>query len=193
MARSKEFDEHDVLLKAMRLFWEQGYEKTSLQDLVTHMGIHRRSLYDTFGDKHSLFVKAMEQYDKQTSAAIKAEVTRGRTSQEAIRFFFDYLIEVNDGRPLGCLYVNSATELALRDPEVGELTNEGFKNEERFLADLIRKGQQSGEIPLGKDADQLAASLQATMIGIRVLARTSTDRKKLHRLADASVAMLDAP
>ena len=64
MARSKEFEETVVLDKAMRLFWEQGYEKTSMTDLVEHMGIHRRSLYDTFGDKHSLFLKAMDRYDR---------------------------------------------------------------------------------------------------------------------------------
>ena len=55
MARSKEFEENEVLDKAMKLFWEQGYEKTSMTDLVEHMGIHRRSLYDTFGDKHHCF------------------------------------------------------------------------------------------------------------------------------------------
>ncbi|SFI78389.1 transcriptional regulator, TetR family [Paenibacillus sp. UNC496MF] len=192
MARSKEFDEHDVLLKAMRLFWEQGYEKTSLQDLVTHMGIHRRSLYDTFGDKHSLFVKAMEQY-KKTVATVKAEARRGRTAQEAIRYIIDYLIEANDERPLGCLIVNSATELALRDPEVGEITNQSFNVEEQYLTDIIRTGQQTGEIPADKDASLLAASLQATIIGLRVLTRASTDKKKLHRIADAAIAMLDAP
>ena len=54
MARTKEFDEQVVLTKAMNLFWEQGYEKTSMQELVDRMGIHRRSIYDTFGDKHQL-------------------------------------------------------------------------------------------------------------------------------------------
>ncbi|SFD79002.1 TetR/AcrR family transcriptional regulator, transcriptional repressor for nem operon [Paenibacillus catalpae] len=191
MTRSKEFDEREVLLKAMHLFWEKGYEKTSLQDLVTHMGIHRRSLYDTFGDKHSLFVKTMEQYDIQTNATIKAEVSRGRTAKQAIRFIFDYLIEVNDDRPLGCLFVNSATELGLRDPEVREMTNEGFNNEEKILVSLIQKGQQSGEIQSDKDTKILAASLQTTMIGLRVLARTFTDKKRLHQVADASIAILD--
>lgn len=57
MARSKEFDIDDVLLKAMTIFWQQGYEKTSMQDLVTGMGIHKRSMYDTFGDKHTLYIK----------------------------------------------------------------------------------------------------------------------------------------
>ncbi|MGO2638704.1 MAG: TetR/AcrR family transcriptional regulator, partial [Enterococcus viikkiensis] len=59
MARVKEFDETEVLTKAMQLFWQQGYEKTSMQELVDVMGIHRRSIYDTFGDKHQLFLKSL--------------------------------------------------------------------------------------------------------------------------------------
>ncbi|KAA2299393.1 helix-turn-helix transcriptional regulator, partial [Clostridioides difficile] len=68
MARGKEFEESVVLDKAMRLFWEQGYEKTSMTDLVNHMGIHRKSLYDTFGDKHTLFLKAVDLYDHKISS-----------------------------------------------------------------------------------------------------------------------------
>lgn len=67
MARTKEFDEDAVLLKAVRLFWEQGYEKTSMTDLVNHMGVHKRSLYDTFGDKHSLYIKTLNRYTQLQS------------------------------------------------------------------------------------------------------------------------------
>ncbi|WP_059040775.1 TetR/AcrR family transcriptional regulator [Paenibacillus rubinfantis] len=191
MARSKEFDEREVLLKAMHLFWEQGYEKTSLQDLVEHMGVHRRSLYDTFGDKHTLFIKTMEQYAKITDATIKAEAQRGRTAKESIRLIFDYLIETNGERPIGCFFVNSATELAYRDPVVSELTSEGFNKEEQLLVELLQKGQQAGEISADIDPRLLAASLHTTMIGIRVLRRTSTDKTKLHQIADVSMDMLD--
>lgn len=192
MARNKDFDEREALTKAMHLFWEQGYENTSLQNLVERMGVHRRSMYDTFGDKHSLFIKAFEQYRKQASATIKAEAGRGRTAKQALRFVFDYVIEANDDRPLGCLTVNAATELALRDPEVCEMASASFHNETEFLADLIRQAQQSGEIPRDKDADTLAVSLQTTLIGIRVLNRTMADKQKLHRVAEASIAMLEA-
>ncbi|MCM3629880.1 TetR/AcrR family transcriptional regulator [Paenibacillus glycanilyticus] len=192
MTRSKEFDENEVLLKAMHLFWEKGYEKTSLQDLVDHMGIHRRSMYATFGDKHSLFVKTLELYEKQKRETLLAAITRGFTAKQVIRFMFDYLIEVDDDRPLGCLFVNSVTELAMRDPEVREITTEGFNYTEKVFIDLIQKAQHSGEIPIDKDAEILAASLQTTLIGLRVLVRTSTDKKKLHQIADASIAILDA-
>ena len=112
--------------------------------------------------------------------------------KQAIRFMFDYIIEVNDDRPLGCLMVNSATELGLRDPEVREKTIEAFNNSEKILLELIQKGQQLGEIPNNKDANLLAASLQTTLIGLRVLVRTTTDKKKLHQIAEASIAMLGA-
>ncbi|MDU4694748.1 MAG: TetR/AcrR family transcriptional regulator [Paenibacillus sp.] len=191
MARSKEFDEREVLLKAMHLFWEQGYEKTSLQDLVEHMGVHRRSLYDTFGDKHTLFIKTMEQYAKITDATTKAEAQRGRTAKESIRLIFDYLIETNGDRPIGCFFVNSATELAYRDPVVSELTSEGFNKEEQLLVELLQKGQQAGEISADIDPRLLASSLHTTMIGIRVLRRTSADKTKLHQIADISMDMLD--
>ena len=64
MARSKEFDEKQALRKAMELFWQQGYEKTSMQELVDYMGIHRRSIYDTFGDKRTLFLSALSYYEE---------------------------------------------------------------------------------------------------------------------------------
>lgn len=190
MARSKEFDENEVLLKAMRLFWEQGYEKTSLQDIVEHMGVHRRSLYDTFGDKHTLYLKTMEKYARITNAAIKTEVQRGRTALESIRLIFDYLIETNGDQPIGCFFVNSATELAYRDPEVSKLTSELFGNEEQLLTELIQQGQQAGDISPGLDPRLLASSLHATMLGIRVMRRTSTDKQKLHQIAEVSMEML---
>lgn len=76
MARIKEFDEDVVLLKAMRLFWEQGYEKTSMQDLVTHMGVHKRSMYDTFGDKHTLYIKALKRYGDVVGRSFEHRIDR---------------------------------------------------------------------------------------------------------------------
>ena len=60
MARPKEFDVDDALQQALELFWRKGYEATSVQDLVAAMGIQKASLYGTFGDKHSLYMKALQ-------------------------------------------------------------------------------------------------------------------------------------
>ena len=190
MGRSKEFEEDIVLQKAMELFWEQGYEKTSISDLVEHMGIHRRSLYDTFGDKHTLFLKSIDLFGEFINSRLKSEISRAETAKQALQFIFDFVIEGNEDRPLGCLFVNSATELAPRDKEVDEKTEEAFMQTEHLLADLIRKGQQTGEFTCDYDAEVLAESIHNTLLGIRVLARTSASKDKLHRIADFSVAIL---
>ena len=191
MGRSREFDENVVLHKAMELFWEQGYEKTSLSDLVEHMGIHRRSLYDTFGDKHTLFLKTIDCYNELIKNKIQAEILHAETSKQAIQFIFDFMIEGYEDRQWGCLIVNSATEMALRDKEVEEKTEEAFMQMEHFLADLVRKGQQTGEFSCEYDAEVLAEILQNTLLGIRVLVRTSASREKMHRIADFFLDLLN--
>lgn len=99
MARSKEFDVDTVLLKAMRLFWSQGYEKTSMKDLVETMGVHKRSMYDTFGDKHALFMQAMERYHETVGATVKARIQDAACPKQAIRAIFDMTIHAGMSGP----------------------------------------------------------------------------------------------
>lgn len=190
MGRSKEFDENVVLQKAMELFWEQGYEKTSLSDLVEHMGIHRRSLYDTFGDKHTLFLKAIDCYNELIKNKIQTEILHAETVKQSIQVMFDFMIEGYENKPWGCLTVNSATEMALRDKEVEEKIEMAFMQTEQLLADLIRKGQQTGEFSCDYDAEVLAEILQNTLLGIRVQLRISASKEKLHRIADFFLDLL---
>ncbi|GFZ90570.1 TetR family transcriptional regulator [Paenibacillus marchantiophytorum] len=191
MARTKEFDEDTVLYRAMRLFWEQGYEKTSMNDLVASMGIHRRSLYDTFGDKHKLYLQAADRYSKLVNSRLEAGVLRA-TPKEAISFMFDLMIDgIAEDSPPGCLYVNMAIELASQDSEVEAKVNESFIQSERLLTDIIRRGQEAGEFTTGRSAEELAESLHNALLGLRVLARASTNKEKLHRIANVSKATLD--
>ena len=191
MGRSREFDEKEVLQKAMELFWEQGYEKTSLNDLVEHMGVHRRSLYDTFGDKHTLFLKTIDCYEKLIEDKLQVGISHTETIKQAIQFVFDYTIEGYENKPWGCLIVNSATEMALRDKEVEEKTEEAFMQAEHFLAELVRKGQQTGEFSCDYDAEVLSEILQNTLLGIRVLVRTTASKEKMHRIADFFLDLLN--
>jgi TetR/AcrR family transcriptional repressor of nem operon len=191
MGRSREFDENVVLQKAMELFWEQGYEKTSLSDLVERMGIHRRSLYDTFGDKHTLFLKTIDCYEELIKDKIQVGILHAETAKQAIQFIFDFMIEGYGDRPWGCLIVNSATEMALRDEEVGKKTDAAFMQTEQFLADIVRKGQQTGEFSCDYDAEVLSEILQNTLLGIRVLARTSAGKEKMHRIANFFLDLLN--
>ncbi|AFC28598.1 TetR family transcriptional regulator [Paenibacillus mucilaginosus 3016] len=191
MARSKEFEEKEVLDKAMRLFWEQGYEKTSMTELVEHMGIHRRSLYDTFGDKHSLFLKAMDRFDDKISAALARGVKRSKTASEALQFIFSFMIDGDEDSPAGCLMVNSAVELAARDVEVDNKATKAFTTAEQLLKEIILWGQRESEFTSTYNAEELAGYLHNVWIGLRVMARTSASKEKLHRITHISMKLLE--
>ncbi|KAF6626412.1 TetR/AcrR family transcriptional regulator [Paenibacillus sp. SEL1] len=191
MARSKEFEEKEVLDKAMRLFWEQGYEKTSMTELVEHMGIHRRSLYDTFGDKHSLFLKAMDRFDDKIIAALAGGVKGSKTASEALQFIFSFMIDGDEDSPAGCLMVNSAVELAARDVEVDNKATKAFTTAEQLLKEIILWGQREGEFTSTYNAEELAEYLHNVWIGLRVMARTSASREKLHRITHISMKLLE--
>ncbi|WP_438350778.1 TetR/AcrR family transcriptional regulator [Paenibacillus sp. FA6] len=190
MARSKEFDESIVLDKAMKLFWEQGYEKTSLTDLVEHMGIHRRSLYDTFGDKHMLFLKAMDRFRAKINTELTGVIKRSETAEEALQLIINFMIYGEEDSPSGCLMVNSAVELAMRDAEVDSKSTESFTLSEQMFKDIILWGQRNGEFASAYDVAELAEHMHAVCVGLRVMTRTSIAKEKLLRIANISIKLL---
>ncbi|MDU0076832.1 MULTISPECIES: TetR/AcrR family transcriptional regulator [Bacillus] len=189
MARTKEFDEDAVLLKAVRLFWEQGYEKTSMTDLVNHMGVHKRSLYDTFGDKHSLYIKTLNRYTQlQSEKKINKE---NLTAVEAIRQLFDRVITRGEGEyPKGCLIVNTAVELALHDSECKDWVDQRLTDTERLIRELIEAGQQSGELDKMLNAELLSQYINNALIGLRVMIKTTDNRDKLEQIVDTTLSIL---
>ena len=88
MARSKEFDEERALAAAMNAFWRQGYENTSLEDLIREMGIARQSLYDTFGDKRALYLKAMAFYRERTNLSLRQSLASAPTVKAEVESIF---------------------------------------------------------------------------------------------------------
>ncbi|MGG0035192.1 TetR/AcrR family transcriptional regulator [Priestia megaterium] len=190
MARNKEFDEKEALRKAMELFWQQGYEKTSMQDLVNYMGVHRRSIYDTFGDKHTLFIRALSHYVEVMDVRFKSNITPDLTVKQAIRKLFEMVIYPADKQPKGCLTVNTAVELSLLDQEVTEKITETFIKTETLLFDLLKHGQEQGEIPEHYDIKGLSKFIHNSLIGIRVLAKTTDDKKELETIIDMNLSAL---
>lgn len=184
MGRSKEFEENVVLQKAMELFWQQGYEKTSMSDLVEHMGIHRKSIYDTFGDKHSLYLKVIERYGEFSTAKFMSETLRAKSSYQAIQYIFDYIIEGNEDKHYGCLFVNATTELGPWDHDVLKKTENAFNHAENFIAELIKTGQEDGEFTKEYDNELLGEVLHNILLGLRVLVKTSTSKEKMHKIAN---------
>ncbi len=190
MARSKEFNEEEALDKAMEIFWKQGYEKTSIQDLVDQMGIHRRSLYDTFGDKHSLFVQTLERYESLVAAQIRKQITEEMTTVESIRKIFELAVYSDNTNPKGCLMVNTAVELSLLDNEVSQRIKSAFKQTENLIADLLIRGQARGEVARSFDISELARYIHNALIGVRVLVKMTADPKEFDSTIDMTLSIL---
>jgi TetR/AcrR family transcriptional repressor of nem operon len=190
VARHKEFDPDQALDRAMRLFWERGYEKTSMQDLVERMGVHKRSMYDTFGDKHSLYVRALDRYVGAAETDLVAGLQAAGSSREALRALFSTSIG-DDSRPRGCFAVNCASETALDDPQVARRVGHLFTTSEQLIRDLVLEGQGAGEIPSRHDPDVLATALHNAWIGLRIQARAGRGPDELSAMVDGLMAMLD--
>ncbi|MHA7963377.1 TetR/AcrR family transcriptional regulator [Paenibacillus sp. CAU 1782] len=190
MARSKEFEVDVALDKAMHLFWTQGYEKTSMQDLVDCMGIHRKSIYDTFGDKHTLFMKALERYEMNQTRRIQLLLKKEKPIKQLIRDIFESTV-INNGGPLGCFLVNSGVELGVLDPEVSSLVGNSYTRTEEFLSALVLEGQQTGEIKADLDPVVISQYLMNSWLGLRALVKTTTDQQKLTNIIDMSLSVLN--
>ncbi|MBL6010414.1 MULTISPECIES: TetR/AcrR family transcriptional regulator [Bacillus subtilis group] len=191
MARSKEFDEKAVLRKAMELFWEQGYEKTSMQDLVNHMGIHRRSIYDTFGDKRSLFLASLNHYEELIVNEMESIISSTSSIKQAIRDVFIFVLNSIEQYPKGCLSVNAAIELSLLDKEIGRIVTKMFNRTEDMFNNLIKRGQTSGEISKEIDSDNISRFLHNNLVGIRVLIKTNYSKKELEGIITLALSVLD--
>ncbi|WP_438297905.1 TetR/AcrR family transcriptional regulator [Sporosarcina sp. FA15] len=191
MARSKEFDVNQVLRKAMELFWQQGYEKTSMQELVDYMGIHRRSIYDTFGDKRTLFLSALSHYEELITSETKKRVGSKLLVKQGIREVFNMIIYPNLNLPKGCLSVNAAVELSLLDEEIATKIAEMFTKTEALFYELLKHGQKNGEISKNHNPEVLSLFLHNSLVGLRVLVKIEADKKKLESIVDMTLSVLD--
>ncbi|MEH7549857.1 TetR/AcrR family transcriptional regulator [Neobacillus vireti] len=164
MARHKEFDEAEVLRKAMVLFWRNGYEKTSMQDLVDYMNIHPRSIYDTFGDKQTLFLRALQLFEEIIEKRMEQQIKPINSVKLATRRLFEMVVFSDEEKPPGCLIVNTAVELTLHDQEVADRISKSFGKTESFIYELLLQGQISKEI-----SDQLDIEKSAHLFIIHLL------------------------
>ena len=193
MARPREFDEVTALEAAMECFWHRGYEATSVRDLADKMGISAPSLYNAYGDKHALFVQALEHYLDHSARALIKRLENSLPPKQAVRRFIEEIIErsVNDCERRGCFLINSALEVAPHDRELGALIADRLAEIEAFFYRSIKMAQAQGAVPTNWVAKDLARLLLGVLLGIRVLARSKPERALLEGVARPALALLD--
>ena len=186
MARTKAFDTDEVLNRALRVFWRNGYEGTSMQDLVDGMQINRASLYDTFGNKEALYLAALQRYQQQNQENVQHLLLCHNSVREALDELLETMIQesLNDPEKKGCFVVNATTGLANRYQEVNRLVSDNEQQMVNAFEAMIEQGQSQGEIGPDRDAQTLSSYLFASLQGLRVLAVTNSDMALLRRVKD---------
>jgi TetR/AcrR family transcriptional regulator, transcriptional repressor for nem operon len=192
VARTKQFDPDAALQKALELFWERGYEATSIADLVEHLGIARASIYATFGGKHDLYLKALERYQGARDPGIVTMLSQPGPVLPAIRALLeDYASEsLHDQRRRGCMGVNAAVELMSRDPQVARRVESSWNTMETMLAAALTRARAQGELPADKDPAALARFLLVVLQGMRVFGRADPNPDRLRDAAAQAFAAL---
>ncbi len=191
--RQKEFDPDEALDKAMQLFRQKGYEATSMQDLVSDMGINRFSIYQTFGGKHELFMAACQRYRDMVDQQMIEPLIDSESGLEGIREFFRRLVQSTDSPTShwGCLITNTTAEKAAGDLELQRCVRDFWEHlEEAFFGALV-KARQAKEISADHNPQSLAEFLVNAVNGINVLHKVFQDSGKVKRMVNITLEVLD--
>lgn len=193
MGRPKKFVRSEALHKAKDLFRKQGYHATSIDDLVHALGVNRASLYETFGGKRELFGEVLRNYTSESLQAVREFLARQKSVRAGFRDLFLYnLDEMKSGKAtVGCLAVNTTTELLPADRSVTADLVANRTNAEAVFREFIERGITQGEIARDKDAAAIAAFLFTFNHGLSVLAKLQSGREELIRSIDLAMKIFD--
>jgi TetR/AcrR family transcriptional repressor of nem operon len=191
MARPREFDAGAVLDAAVLCFWKQGYEATSVRDLVAQTDIAAASLYNAFGDKRVLYQKTLDHY-VEASVADRIRRCEALPPRQAIEAFVEDTAKRshNDHDRKGCLLVNAALDVAPHDPAFRKVVAEVLMDIKAFFPACVRAGQAGGTITRSMPAETLSPNLLGVLTGIRVLARVRPERALLEGVVAPTLALL---
>jgi TetR/AcrR family transcriptional regulator, transcriptional repressor for nem operon len=175
----------------MTVFWEHGYEATSTDDLLRAMGIGRQSMYDAFGDKHRLYLEALQLYEFEAGSELFERIASASSPFGAI---CDHVLSVAEGSPLGlsrgCFSVNATIELAPSDPDVGQMIRaSGTRCVAAFEA-ILKEAKRRGEVDVSVDERVAANFLLSTIRGLRVSAKAGVSPKDLRGIASLALSSL---
>jgi len=188
MGRPRAFDRDKVLDQALHVFWERGYEGTSIADLTEAMGINPPSLYAAFGNKETLFREALDRYEARRDE-IMAEAFAALTAREAMTRLLEGTADrlSDKDKPRGCLMVQGALcggeecDAVKRDLASRRAAGEAM------IRERLKRAKREGELPKDADPAALARFVSTVMQGMAVQASGGATRKELRTIADMAL------
>jgi TetR/AcrR family transcriptional repressor of nem operon len=195
MPRHRAFNPDDLLDGALRLFWEKGYEATSMRDVVARTGVNQFGIYHLYGDKHGLFLAVLDRYRDTIVEAVFGIVERPEASIAEIRAYFNSLVQHHSVTmpAMGCLMASSMAEHAADDAGIRERVGSHFERLRtgfiRALETARRRGEVRDDLPIPTVAEYLAVSVQ----GLAVYSRLNPDAGALQRYVDTALSLVASP
>lgn len=190
--RPREFELEDAARNALNVFWEKGYEGTSLPDLIAGTNLSRGSLYKAFGDKKGLLLAALDIYIADGLQATKTLLLQAETPVKAIRASLERyaMLSAGEAGKRGCLVVSLAAEMAAYDDDVAQRVGHMFRHLQYLYAEAIFKGQQSGEV---REVDKhvLARFLVCQIEGMRVLGKTGASESEMFEQVECILRLIE--
>ena len=195
MPRTLEFDRDRALIRAMKLFWSQGYKATSLNALLQAMQIQRSSFYASFGDKRSLFIECLALFGSRTAALALTDQPDNETAERLIwAFFTATLLDVPESRRgKGCLLVNTILEMADTDDELCALSAQQLAAVESAFEQALTLAQAQGRWTLNMTPAQGARYLMTINQGLRVQSRKKLSRQSIWATLENALALMGLP
>ncbi len=187
MARPKEFDQEKALRRAIVAFSQKGFAATSTDDLMQAMDIGRQSMYGTFGDKRALFLKALQVYSRENTAAMIAELQKPGPPLVNVRNALAQFAKRKDlSSADGCMGINTICEFGLQDHEILQAMRGAAMELRRALLTALRRAQMEGELSVDTEIEALAEFFEVTLAGIRIAAKAGMGRPSLRRIAETA-------
>lgn len=177
----------------MGAFWAKGYESTSLSDLIAATGLHKGSLYQAFGDKHSLFIEALRRYLDEMLRRNREALEAAATPLDAVRDLAHALVDLagedGDGAR-GCMALNSLVELAPHDPDVRDVLRAHAARMHEGIAALLADAQKAGQVRSDRPPELLASLILTFSWGLAASMKGNASPADAHRLLDAQLELL---
>ena len=180
--RPPEFERDEALERAMRVFWQKGYEGTSMTDLTVALGIGRQSLYGAFGGKRQLFVECLERYSEHVlQKSLFSMLDAEGSPLAALKTVLDaWEAYAGSGEFMGCMLGKSVAELGRRDSELDALLRKKLDRIRHGIERNLVRAQKAGELTASADPKVLARSLTAFAQGAAVVCQVWRDPRAVH-------------
>jgi TetR/AcrR family transcriptional regulator, transcriptional repressor for nem operon len=192
MARAKEFEPNRALAKAMSVFWRVGYENTSTDLLTREMGIAKQSLYDTFGDKRSLYLKALTYYRKETNSGLRQIFESEKSIKRAFaKLLFGLASESREQHERGCLLLTANMERDTGDVVIADFLRDNQAEVESIFVEALHRAQVRKELSTKQNPIALARFFVVTIQGMQAMARLQSDRRALRQVAKVALAVFE--